>query len=82
MRIRICDFTKRELYQLRRLCNFTPDEMTLFNLRSRDIPLEQCADEMACSIETVNRIAKRINNKVERVCGIKPKRIDRNLTEN
>ena len=82
MRIRICDFTSRELYMLRRTCNFTNDELTLFNLRSKDIPLEQCAEEMACSIETVNRIAKRINNKVERVCGIKPKRIDRNLTEN
>lgn len=75
MRIRICDFTTRELYMLRRTCNFTPDELTLFNLRSKDMSLEQCAEEMNCCVETAHRISKKVLDKVERVCGINPKKI-------
>ena len=77
MRIRICDFTSRELYMLRRTCNFTEDELMLFNLRSKDFSLERCAEEMNCSTQTVNRIAKRMLDKVERVCGVKPKKVNR-----
>lgn len=77
MRIRIADFTMRELHMLRRVCNFTPDELTVFNLRSKDLSLEKCAEEMHFSTQRVNRIAKKMLDKVERVCGVKPKKIDR-----
>lgn len=77
MRIRICDFTSRELYMLRRTCNFTPEELMVFNLRSKDLTLEQCAEEMHYSVQRVDRIAKKMLDKVERVCGIKPKKINR-----
>ncbi len=79
MRVKICDFTKRELYQLRRLCNFTPDELTLFNLRSQGegYTLERCAEEMNCCTETAHRINKRVLNKIERVCGKSPKKVNK-----
>lgn len=75
MRIKICDFTKRELYMLRRACNFTPMELELFTLRSRgeEYTVEKCAEEMNCSPDTAYRILKKVLDKIERVCGIKPK---------
>lgn len=76
MRIRICDFTQRELFMLRRTCNFTPEELTVFNLRSKDLTLAQCAEEMHYSTQRVNRIAQKMLDKVERVCGVRPKKID------
>lgn len=76
MRIRICDFTQRELYMLRRTCNFTPEELTIFNLRSKGLTLSQCAEEMHYSTQRVNRIVQKMLDKVERVCCIQPKKIN------
>lgn len=62
------DFTVPELNYFREYCNFTEEERMLFDYRSKNIPLETCAEIMNVSISTINRISKRINKKIEKVC--------------
>lgn len=65
--MKIYDFTLPELEYFRRTCNFTPDERLLFDYRSKEYPLEQCAEMMNVSVSTVKRISRRVNNKIIRV---------------
>ncbi len=62
------DFTTLELNRFRSLCNFTPDELTLFDLRAECIPLETCAERMHISLATAKRISRKVNSKILRVC--------------
>ena len=64
--MKICDFTRREVEYFRQECNFTKDEMALFEMRANNIPLEECAEQMNVSISTAKRISKRVNNKIIR----------------
>lgn len=66
--MKIYDFTVPELNYFRANCNFTEDERILFDYRSKNIPLETCAEIMNVSISTAKRISKRVNNKIIRVC--------------
>lgn len=66
-KLKICDFTLPEIEIFLAECNFTYEELVLFNLRAKDIPLEKCAENMNMSIATVNRINKRIKAKVVKV---------------
>lgn len=66
--IKIYDFTKYELEVFRERCNFTEDEMTLFDLRSKYYTLEQAAEEMNISSKTAYRINKRVKKKIVKVC--------------
>ncbi len=65
--VRICDFTARELSRLKVLCNFTPQEERLFDLRSKEYTLEECADVMHTSISTVKRLHTKIKEKISRI---------------
>lgn len=69
--MKICDFTVKELYFFERECNFTKDELALFEYRSQNIPLEECAEKMDVSVSTVKRTNRRIKNKIERVIGLR-----------
>lgn len=66
--MKIYDFTKPEIEYFLQNCNFTTEEETLFRYRSKNIPLEACAEIMNVSISTVNRISKRVNKKIIKVC--------------
>ena len=66
--MKIYDFTVPELNYFREYCNFTEEVRMLFDYRSKNIPLETCAEIMNVSISTINRISKRINKKIEKVC--------------
>lgn len=66
--MKIYDFTVPELDYFRQYCNFTDEEQILFDYRSKNIPLETCAEIMNVSISTAKRISKRVNNKIIRVC--------------
>lgn len=65
--MKICDFTIPELNHFRSECNFTEDEMELFNLRSKNIPMEECAEIMEISTSTVKRIHHKIWSKIDRI---------------
>ena len=58
------DFTKPELDYIRKLANFTEREERLFDLRSKDIPHERCAEIMNFSLSTEKRINKKMINKI------------------
>lgn len=64
--MRIRDFTQTEADYLETVCNFTPDESQLFRLRLQDVPLEACAEQMQISVPTVNRIHKRVIDKIKK----------------
>lgn len=65
--MKIRDFTVPELNMFRELCNFTDDEMTYFNLRSRDKSNVEISLEMNISEPQVSKLAKRVKNKMIRV---------------
>ena len=65
--MKICEFTRREVEYLRQECNFTKEQVTLFDLRVKDIPLEECAERMNVSVSTVKRLNKRIKAKIDKL---------------
>lgn len=64
--MQIRDLTMSEADYLQAVCNFTKDENTLFELRLKDISLEDCAERMNISVPTVKRISHRVNKKIEK----------------
>jgi DNA-directed RNA polymerase specialized sigma subunit len=46
------------------VCNFTPDEEKLFELRLRDVSLEDCAEIMTMSTASISRLHKRVLEKI------------------
>ena len=64
--MQIRDLTMSEADYLQAVCNFTKDENTLFELRLRDIPLEECAERMTRSIDSVKQLSRRVNAKINR----------------
>lgn len=61
-------FTKKDIDRFLTERNFTPDEEKLFRLRCQEYTLEYCAEQMNVSISTINRLSKRVNNKIIKVC--------------
>lgn len=64
--MQIRDLTRTEADFLQIVCNFTPDENTLFELRLRDTSLEDCAEAMSLSVPTVKRLSGRVQAKIQR----------------
>lgn len=65
--MKICDFVNSELEHIRSEANFTKEQATLFDLRVKNIPLEECAEKMNISVSTVYRINKTVKMKIEKV---------------
>lgn len=63
----VSDFTVPELDRFRTLCNFVGNEKTVFEYRSRGIPLEEIAETLNMSVENVKRISRKVNKKIIRV---------------
>lgn len=66
--MKVYDFTVPELDYFRSKCNFTEEERTLFEYRSKNMPLERCAELMNVSVSTVKRLSRKVNSKIIRVC--------------
>lgn len=64
--MQIRDFTQTEADYLETVCNFTPDENQLFQLRLQDNSLEICAEMMQTSMPTINRLHKRVLAKINK----------------
>lgn len=64
--MQIRDFTQTEADYLETVCNFTPDENTLFQLRLKDISLEDCAERMNRSVDSVKQLSRKVNAKIQR----------------
>ena len=60
-------FTKEEKEHIKELCDFTPTEETLFDLRKKEKSLEECAEIMHVSTKTAGRINVRMQKKILKV---------------
>lgn len=65
--MRIPDFVKSEIDYIKDNANMTEREEMLFYLRNKEIPLEECAERMNCSVSTVYRINKSMKKKIMKV---------------
>lgn len=64
--MQIRDLTRSEADYLQAVCNFTNDENTLFELRLSDLSLEECAEKMDRSIDSVKQLSRKVNSKIDR----------------
>ena len=61
------EFTEPECEWFRRVCNFTPDELAVFNLRVKDNSRIQIAMQLKMSESTVDRRIRGIKKKIHKV---------------
>jgi DNA-binding NarL/FixJ family response regulator len=61
------EFTAIECAYFRENCNFTPDELEVFNLRVRAMSVIEIAEKLRLSEATVNRRIKGIKRKIIKV---------------
>lgn len=61
------DFVEWELQKFRDECNFLPQELEYFNLRSKGKSNVQIAMELHVSEAQVSKLAKRVKSKILRV---------------
>lgn len=66
MNLRI-EFTEPECEKLRTLCNFTKDELNIFDLRVSDHSIVEISQMLHISESNVNRKIKNIKNKILKV---------------
>lgn len=60
-------FTKEEKERIKELCDFTPTEEQLFDLRKKEKTIEECAEIMHVSTKTAGRINARMQKKILKV---------------
>lgn len=65
--MQIYDFTVPELNKLRELCNFSPQELEYFNLRSKHKSNVEIALTMHVSEGQVSKLARKVKDKIKRV---------------
>lgn len=61
------EFTEIECDRFRRDCNFTPDELNVFNLRVKDHSIVEISMKLNLSESTVSRKIKNIKRKIVKV---------------
>lgn len=66
VKIQLYDFTIPELDKLRELCNFSPQELEYFNLRSKHKSNVEIALTMHVSEGQVSKLARKVKDKIKR----------------
>ena len=61
------EFTEPECEWFRKICNFTPDELAVFNLRVKDHSRIEIAIHLGMSESTVDRRIRGIKRKIHKV---------------
>ena len=61
------EFTEPECVWFRQVCNFTPQELSVFDLRVKDSTIVQIQEKLNMSESTVNRRIKSIKAKIHKV---------------
>lgn len=64
--MQIRELTLSEADYLQAVCNFTKEENTLFELRLHDKSLEECAEIMNRSLDSVKQLSRKVNRKIEK----------------
>ena len=65
--MKIYDFIEWELEKFRNECNFTPDELTYFNLKAKYNSNQQIAIKMNISEGKVSKLASAVKKKILKV---------------
>lgn len=65
--MQLYDFTVPELNRFRELCNFTPDELEYFELRSKGCSNVEISLVMNVSESKVSKLAKKVKSKIIRI---------------
>lgn len=60
----ISELTMSEADYLQAVCNFTRDENELFELRLQGLTLDECAERMHRSLDSVKQISRKVNKKI------------------
>lgn len=63
----VSSFTVPELNFFRSNCNFVGNEIDVFELRSKGIPLEEIAETLNMSAEGIKKVSRKVNNKILKV---------------
>lgn len=64
--MQIGDFTQTEADYLESVCNFSPEEAELFRMRLSHKTLDECAESMNRTTDSVKQISRKVNNKIRR----------------
>ena len=48
------------------VCNFTREENELFELRLHGLSLDECAERMHRSLDSVKQLSRRVNKKISK----------------
>lgn len=64
---KLADYTKPECDYLREVCNFTPEEMAVFDLRTKNRSIVQICFDLGMSDSTVTRRLRSIKRKIKKV---------------
>jgi DNA-directed RNA polymerase specialized sigma24 family protein len=64
--LQIRELTLSEADYLQAVCNFTKEENTLFELRLHEKTLEECAEIMNRSLDSVKQLSRKVNRKIEK----------------
>lgn len=62
----ISELTLSEADYLQAVCNFTRDENELFELRLQGLTLDECAERMNRSLDSVKQISRKVNKKIQK----------------
>lgn len=62
----ISELTYSEADYLQAVCNFTRDENELFELRFQGLTLDECAERMNRSLDSVKQISRKVNKKIKK----------------
>ena len=62
----ISELTYPEADYLQSVCNFTRDENELFELRLQGLTLDECAEQMNRSLDSVKQISRKVNKKIKK----------------
>ena len=62
------DFTELECEYFRKVCNFTLEELEVFDMRVKSHLLVEIQDKLNLSESTVTRRIRGIKKKIEKVC--------------
>ena len=62
----ISELTLSEADYLQAVCNFTKDENELFELRLQGVSLDECAERMNRSLDSVKQISRKVNKKIQK----------------
>lgn len=63
----ISDYTVPELEFFRRTCNFVGHEKSIFEYRSKGMPLDIIAEKTNLSVDGVKKISRKVNRKIVKV---------------